>query len=243
MPTLILTPRQTEDAQSLWRAAGRLGWSVERLSSWRLPGHLQARADLVLYVEALFGPSLAEQAGVTLIDPPEDWLVRLPDEYRLRAITLTSLGAARSQPAPRFVKPPNDKSFPADVYTGNELPHAFDDDMPVLVSDVVAWECEFRCFVLDRKLVTYSLYSRHGELQRASEFHSEPGEDAAAEAFMAQLLADSRVDLPAAIVVDIGHIAGRGWACVELNAAWGAGIYGCDPEKALAVIRQASRAS
>lgn len=25
MPTLILTPRQTEDSQALWRAAGRLG--------------------------------------------------------------------------------------------------------------------------------------------------------------------------------------------------------------------------
>ena len=32
MPTLILTPRHTDDSQALWRAAGRLGWS------WRGPG-------------------------------------------------------------------------------------------------------------------------------------------------------------------------------------------------------------
>jgi hypothetical protein len=30
MPTLILTPRFTDDAQALWRAAQRLGWNVER---------------------------------------------------------------------------------------------------------------------------------------------------------------------------------------------------------------------
>ena len=30
MPTLILTPRHTDDAQALWRAAGRLGWRIER---------------------------------------------------------------------------------------------------------------------------------------------------------------------------------------------------------------------
>jgi hypothetical protein len=35
-------------------------------------------------------------------------------------------------------------------------------------------------------------------------------------------------------------IAGRGWAVVEQNSAWGAGIYGCDPEKVLAVLRHAA---
>ena len=42
MPTLILSPRHTEDSQLLWRAAGRLGWGVERLVSWRIPDDLLA---------------------------------------------------------------------------------------------------------------------------------------------------------------------------------------------------------
>lgn len=113
--------------------------------------------------------------------------------------------------------------------------------MPVLVSDVVAWEMEFRCFVLHRSLRTYSLYSRHGELQRESEYASAADEDRELEAFMAALLADPRVDLPAATVVDVGLIAGAGWACVEQNAAWGAGIYGCDPAIVLEVLRHAER--
>lgn len=43
-----------------------------------------------------------------------------------------------------------------------------------------------------------------------------------------------------AIVVDVGEIFGRGWAVIEANAAWGSGIYGCDPGRVLDVIRHAT---
>ena len=240
MPTLIFTPRHTEDTQALWRAAVRLGWKTERLTGWRVPESLQTLPDSILYGEALFGPSLAEQLGLVLLSPPDDWLVRLPFEHKLRRIELTTLEAARSNPDAAFVKPPSDKSFPADVYHGPELPADYPDDMPVLVSDVVTWEKEFRCFVLDRKLCTYSIYSRYGDLQSDSGYSSSRDEEEALEQFMSRLLADPRVDLPRATVVDAGVIESRGWACVEQNAAWGAGIYGCDPAAVLEVIRHAS---
>jgi hypothetical protein len=240
MPTLILTPRYTDDAQALWKAATGLGWAVERLARWRVPPALQALREPVLYGEALFGPMLAAQLGIELLDPAEDWLVRLPSAYRRRAIALTTLGQARQAAAPAFVKPPNDKSFPAAVYSGAELPTEYDDDMPVLVSEVVCWEKEFRCFILERRLRTFSVYARAGQVQREAGFHSTPDEDAQVQAFIAGLLADPAVDLPAATVVDVGLIAGVGWACVEQNAAWGAGIYGCDPGQVLAVLQGAS---
>jgi hypothetical protein len=240
MPTLILTPRYTEDSQALWKAAGNLGWQVERLTGWKVPDHVRSVADPVFYGEALFGPMLAEQLGLDLVSPPEDWLTRLPHEYKLRAISLTTLGEARSNLTEAFVKPPNDKSFPASVYKGSELPEEYPDDMAVLVSDVVQWEKEFRCFVLDRSLKTYSLYSRFGELERESGFSSTPEEDAAVCDFISHMLADARVDLPVATVVDVGFITGAGWACVEQNAAWGAGIYGCDPDAVLEVLQRAS---
>jgi len=161
-------------------------------------------------------------------------------EYKLRQISLTTLGQARLSDHDAFVKPPNDKSFPAGVYRGTELPEEYPEEMPVLVSEVVTWEKEFRCFILDRRLRTYSLYSRFGELQRDMEFASSQEEDLAVETFVSTLLADARVDLPKATVVDVGYITGHGWACVEQNAAWGAGIYGCNPAEALAVIQHAA---
>ncbi|MBV6626222.1 MAG: ATP-grasp domain-containing protein [Rivularia sp. (in: Bacteria)] len=43
------------------------------------------------------------------------------------------------------------------------------------------------------------------------------------------ILSDNRVEIPSATVIDVGVIKGRGWAVVEQNAAWGAGLYGCNP--------------
>ena len=37
MPTLLLTPRQTDDTQKLWRACITENWRVERVHNWRVP--------------------------------------------------------------------------------------------------------------------------------------------------------------------------------------------------------------
>jgi hypothetical protein len=240
MPTLILTPRYTEDAQALWRAAGGLGWDVQRLPSWRVPEVLRTVPDPVLYVEALFGPTLAEQFGLRLLEPGIDWLPTLPEEYRKRWVYLTTLGQARELAEPAFIKPPNDKSFPARVYSPLELPAEYDNDTPVLVAEVVAWEKEFRGFVLDRELRTLSVYLRGCQLQRKQDFALSVAEEAEARAFIATVLADVRVDLPRTAVLDVGVITGRGWAVIEQNAAWGSGIYGCDPDEVLQVLRFAA---
>jgi len=240
MPTLILTPRFTEDAQALWRTAPLLGWGVERLTSWKVSEELRTVSEPVLYLEALFGPVLADQFGLRLLEPAVDWLPRLPEEYRKRRVSLMALREARSLQEPAFVKPPNDKSFPAKVYTGAELPTGYDEDSPVLVAEIVEWEKEFRCFVLDRQPRTLSVYLRGGELQREKEFEAEDAELAEAEEFVQTVLADGRVDLPRSTVLDVGVIAGRGWAVVEQNAAWGSGIYGCDPVRVLEVLRYAA---
>ncbi|OWK40781.1 ATP-grasp domain-containing protein [Fimbriiglobus ruber] len=240
MPTLVLTPRFTEDAQALWRAAAQLGWAVERLTSWRVPDDLLTVPEPLLYLEALFGPTLAEQFGLRLLEPAVDWLPRLPEEYRKRWVYLTTLGQARTIAQPAFIKPPNDKSFPARVYAGRDLPLEYDDATPVLVAEVVSWEKEFRGFVLDRKVRTMSVYLRDGELQRENDFACSAIEESEVRAFLETVLGDPRVDLPRAAVLDVGVIAGRGWAVVEQNSAWGSGIYGCDPASVLQVIRHAA---
>jgi hypothetical protein len=40
--------------------------------------------------------------------------------------------------------------------------------------------------------------------------------------------------------VDVGLIEDQGWAVVEQNAAWGAGIYGCNADAVLDVLYAAS---
>ncbi len=107
----------------------------------------------------------------------------------------------------------------------------------MLVSEVVTWEKEFRCFLLDRRLRTFSVYLRAGQLQKESGYAASEEEHAEVRRFVETLLADKRVELPRAVVMDVGVIAGRGWAVIELNAAWGSGVFGCDPVEVLEVLR------
>lgn len=237
MPTLILTPRYSEDSQALWRGAVSLNWDVERLIKWQIPPHLLSVAEPVLYLEGLMAQMVAQQFKLKLIEPPENWLPTLPQQYRKRWIKLQTLAEARNQTTSTFIKPPNDKSFPAKIYTGKQLPIDYPDETPVLIAEVVEWEKEFRCFILNRTLKTFSIYLRDGALQKQHNYYHSKEEEKELLNFVKTVLADDTVKLPIATVLDVGIIKDRGWAIVELNSAWGSGIYGCDPIQVLEVLK------
>ena len=239
MTTLLMSSRHTEDDQALWRASVSRGWSVARARGIRLPDIDDS--EIVIYVESLYSPTIAKMIGRELLSPPDNWLVTVPQEFTKRAIALTTLGEARILTQPAFVKPPNDKSFAAQVYdSGTCLPVEFDDDMSVLVADPVQWDVEFRCFCLDGKVQTLSPYLRSGILAKLDDYEMTPAEETTVTEFTETVLAGTQAISPRAIVIDVGLIRGRGWAVVEANSAWGSGIYGCDPDAVLDVIRHAT---
>lgn len=239
MTTLLMSSRHTNDDQALWRAAIGRAWSVARARGIRLPEIDDS--EIVLYMEALYAPTIARLIGRQLLDPAEDWLVNVPHEFTKRRITLTTLGQAHGLTDPAFVKPPNDKSFAAQVYeSGACLPQEFDTDMPVLVSEPVQWEAEFRCFCLDGRVRTLSPYLRSGRHAKHTDYTAASDELRAATEFAETVLATPEIGTPRAVVLDVGQIVGQGWAVVEANGAWGSGIYGCDPGVVLDVIRHAT---
>jgi len=241
MPTLVLPPRFTPDTIAMSHAAVDAGWSVERLSAWRVPDWLRGQ-DVALYGEPLFAAVVAEHLGLMLLEPPFDWLPTLPADYRLREVRLTALHAARALREPAFVKPADDKCFLAGVFSSGELLPAEDvlpGTTPVLIAEVVRWEVEFRCFVLEREVVALSPYLRRGELARSPDGGWDDERIEEARAFAQRIVSDNDVEAPPAVVIDVGVIEGRGWAVIEANAAWGSGIYGCDPTAVLPVVKRA----
>lgn len=168
MPTLILSPRYSDDSIKLRRAAVALGWDVMRLASCRCPDDFEPE-EPVLYAEPLFNEAVAQQLGLAVVEPSEDFLVRLPSEYVKREVRLTTAAEARSLPGPAFFKPPNRKTFPARVHaSGAGLPEMPDDD-PVLASEPVVWIAEFRFFVRDRRVHAWSPYWLQGALARVDD--------------------------------------------------------------------------
>jgi hypothetical protein len=243
MPMLVLTPRITLDTEALLVAARAAGWETQRLATWRVPAELSQRGAVV-YGEPLFAEVVAAPLGVVLLEAPSDWLPTLPARYRQRAVQHTTLGFARQYAQEAFIKPADEKCFPARAYiSGAALPGdaALPADIPVLISEPVIWEVEYRCFVAERQILTCSPYWRAGALAQAADgsWPAPLDEVDAALTFARTLLADPTVAVPPAFVLDIGPIRGRGWAVVEANSAWGAGIYGCDPAQVLLTLQRA----
>lgn len=179
-----------------------------------------------------FCRTVASALGGSVLEPAPDFLPTLPREYVRRQIALMALGEARGLTMPMFIKPVADKRFRAAVYgSGAELTaDAALDLEPVLVSDPVVWDHEFRVFVLDYQVRSSSPYSPHDTVTATEEQHE------GARAFVAAVLADKRVQLPRSVVLDVGWIRGIGWAVIEANEAVMNGIYDCDPIAVLEVL-------
>jgi hypothetical protein len=242
MPTLLLSARQTDDAQKLWRACIAEKWDVVRVHSWRVPEI--SPKDVAVYGEPLFAHHVAQSLGLQLLEPPIDWLPKLPHRWRGRDVQLTTLADARKTTTSSFIKPADEKCFDARIYSsGAELPPPgpLPEDLPVLVQEVVEWTTEFRCLVLDRKLLTASPYWHNGQLAKSDDGSWSAGYDQLEDAirFCNSVLEDKNVCLSDAIALDVGIIQNCGWAVVECNAAFSSGIYGCDPVEVLRVLRRA----
>ncbi|WP_327111299.1 ATP-grasp domain-containing protein [Streptomyces sp. NBC_01341] len=232
---LILPPRLTASARMLGDAARRRGLRTVHLPDREVPDGLRdGRA--YLHAGPAFADAVAPALGIAPLEAPADWLAHLPAAFVHREIRAMPIREAYGLRRPAFVKSPNDKSIPALVYTdGSRLPgpDAVDPETIVLVSDVVAFEAEYRLHLLDGQVHTGSRYAVAGRLDLAPL-------SASAHAFGSELLAAARDTLPSAIVVDIGVIGPGRWAVVEANAAWASGCYACDPDRALDVVLRAA---
>nr|WSY56634.1 ATP-grasp domain-containing protein [Streptomyces sp. NBC_00886] len=238
--TLFLSPRVTATGHALADVARRRGMHVEVLRDRRVPEESRGVAGTSLYAGPLFADAVAGELGLGLVEAPPDWLARLPYELACRDIEFTTVAEARQLRRPAFVKPPNDKSFPARIYPdGSRLPgsDAVDDDTPVLVSDIVTFAAEYRLFVLDGEVRTGSRYLTGGRLDVVPLTEDRLRDDVL---HFAGRLAVGH-GLPSAIVVDVGLLANGDWAVVEANAAWASGHYACDADAALDVVLQAAR--
>jgi hypothetical protein len=242
---LIGGTRSDAESAALAEAAARAGGRAVMFDENPLPD-ADFPEDVAFCggVDAAF--PTAERLGVHLLGPTNDLLCRVPERHRLRAVRVGDRAEARRLSEPALVKPADtmSKAFDAavcldgrDVRTRRSLP----DEMPVLFSEVVEFECEWRAFVCDRRVAAPAPYVRENRLLRWSDgrFAGPIASEADdARACCERLPADEAVALPPAFVADVGRIPGRGWAVVEFNPAWCSRLYSADSDGALAAVRR-----
>jgi hypothetical protein len=215
-----------EQLEEIARAVARRGIEVRRVGG---PEDLNGLTDRAAYWYGgpLVSSRLTSRLAIGLLEPEDAWLPSLGRRYTGRRIEAATLEAAWALTRPAFVKPPSDKSFPAQVYLdGSHLPSrgaGLAPETPALISDVMSLACEYRLFLLDGAVAAASRYAVFGRLDVAP-LEGDPREREV-RAFAATLTRRLRYSLPSAVVVDIGLAAdpdtGRErWVVVEANMAW-----------------------
>ena len=166
--------------------------------------------------------------GLDLLTPPDDLLLHVPAGFLHRKVDLVTLGDARGLVYPRFVKSLVPKQIRSRVYHSvaelEDECKGLESSTSLLSSDVVDFQSEARCFVLNGEVLDCAAYE--GEV------------DGAHVSSFTQRLA-AAMTLPPAVVVDVGRLA-DGYALLEFNAAWGAGLNGCNAGRVLPAIAHAS---
>lgn len=223
-------------------AARDANWEVlSAPPGWRLPDHvIQSGAKGAPYGTQTFCEVIAQQMNWKLRGNSLDWLARVPQDFLKRRVEFMTLREAKLIKEVKFIKPADDKVFPAKVYHPGEFqPHEIiSDDTPVLVSDPVEFEIEYRCFMNGMRVKTWSNYLFYGEINDPR-FHHMINEDYPHPvSFVHDLMIKTNVPCEPC-VIDVGIIRGKGMAVIETNQAWASGIYGCDPSGVMDVLGDA----
>jgi hypothetical protein len=245
MPTLIVSDWLPNGSRPLAAAAQQAGWNVVCLKGRERPPE-RPGGEVIYYGGTDVAHVVTRRLGRVLIEPTFDWLAQLPEPYRRRPVRSATVAEARRLTIPAFLKPadPMHKCFDSGVYPGGwAIPdrRGFPDSTPVLIAEPVAWEVEYRCFLLDGAVTTLTPYARAGRWVRARDGRWVIPEAEAQKVlrFCRTLASDRAVRWPPAFTLDVGVIADRGWAVVEANPVWSSGLYGCEPAAVLPVLRRA----
>jgi hypothetical protein len=218
-PILVIPSRSDPERDAVADAWIGRGWEVHRLDRFWQPPSLD-RARVRLYGGDVFCLTVAQKLRLELLSPADDALVRAKAQWLRRDLAIATLGDASGFAYPAFVKPVTPKLFAGQVYADagslERETSGLEPDTHVLVSEAVTFRSEVRCLMLHGRVVSAAAYEGRASLDAAGLFASAFASDA---------------DVPAALALDVGEILGRGWAVIELNPIWGAGLNGCDPHR------------
>jgi len=217
-PILLIPAREDSERDAVAAAWVGRGWPVQRLDRFWQPPALDRR-QVRVYGNELFCLTLAQKLRLGLVSPPDDLLGRVDACWLKRGLRAARLAEAAHLSYPLFVKPATPKLFRAAVYPDHAALAAetrgLEPITAIITAEPVTFAAEARCLVLRRGVVSVAVYEGSASPDVARDF---------AQAFV------SANALPITCALDVGLIRGRGWAVIEANPVWGAGLNGCSPE-------------
>ena len=228
--TLLIPDKDDVERDAVADAWCKNGGEVLRIGKFWNPPLLDSK-EIKVYGNNMFCLILAEKLGLELISPEDDFLSKIDQHWTKRKIEIMTLWEAGKTDFPVFIKPVVPKVFRAGVYSDLKALEIectqLELDTQVYISEVVDITAEVRCFILNGQVITISIYEGSGSIQLARDFVN-------------SFIINNLSVIPNSFVLDVGLINNRGWAVIEANAAWGAGLNGCDATMAVWSIANAS---
>lgn len=246
---LLLSGRTSIDNKMLKQAALDAGWQVEQVINYKYEP--EPDEDLYLYGPVLWTDVMCEKLSLRFDDAPLDLLHNLPMKLRGRSVnTCESSYIERSDPfiQNKFIKPARDKTFEPFITPIDKLPETFYDSEYVIVSDVVKFKYEVRCYFLKNNMVTLSPYMKDMQpIEIINPDETYWGNSGISSIENYELLKTVRavedyIVLPKTIVIDLGMLENGQWVVVEANNVINSGLYDCDPDVVLECIEKSKRA-
>ena len=240
--TLLLSSPELVAAPWLAAEARNRNWRVEFLTSRPRLG----QSAIFFYGSTLDAEKVSRDYDLALLGPPLDLLAHLPSDLLLRHVEFRRWDQIPSRPDPMFIKPadPIAKTFDAGLYRGREtIPfrRQIPAETPVLISEPAEWLIEYRCFVLEGNVVATSPYLSFGRPLHHTRGRASADPPAPVLDVCRRLAHSPSPKLPPAFVIDIGLIEDRGWAVIEFNPAWCAGLLSADPALVIDVLHRSCR--
>ncbi len=229
--TLVISDKPDIERDAVAASWVDAGGDVLRLGRFWDPPVLDPSSTRVYGADS-FCQVLAQKVGLSLLSPPDDLLLHLPATVTKRTLSRTIAGDVMSLTYPAFVKSMVPKLMRSRVYESADAVaaecHGLEPETELLVSEIVTLIAEARAWVLDGEVVSIACYEGEHSTVEAAELVRE--------------VAKSTL-VPATCVIDVALTTDRGWIALEANAAWGAGLNGCDPAAAVRCIALATTAA
>ena len=241
MPTLILPPKYSEDTIRMAQAATQSSWEIERLEDWSIPDGKEYK-NPIPYGKAPFPETISPRLGISLQTPALNILYSIPRHFLKREIQPSFLGEARTLKGKWHIRPAEKNVFPMGIfYDGRGLPGAKElaDRTPVLISEIIEWEWQYRYFISRKEILTYSPISkgRFAAHDKDGNWFFDPDRDRRVGDRVNALIEEASHLLPPAYVVDFGFFDGK-WAVHEISSPCDAFLYGCTEVQVLPALEE-----
>lgn len=237
---IFIDMRADCNTNDIWKAAIRNNWTTSRINlASRNNIEIPTDANLVRYYgNTLQGHLIEDKLPIKFSPINLEVLAKTPltkrDVYLVRAEELEE-SRSHLMGSSFFIKPAQNKWFPAKVYGPNEFPKRAQGGAGlasdfIYVQEPVNMINEVRCFCLNGKILTASYY-RIGH-----EYCPLGIDDVDRPEILDKMVEELAPHYPPGVVLDFAYTSKKEWCFIEPNEAWASGLYGCNPEKCLEVI-------